>query len=238
MAGHSKWKQIKHKKAALDSKRGKSFTKLIKEITVAARIGGGDPEGNPRLRTLLEKAKEINMPQENSIRAIKKGTGELPGSSYESYMYEGYGPYGIAVIIEVLTDNKNRSVAELRHVFGSKGGNLAEHGAVNWMFEKMGSIKGPSNGISEDFMLEKLLDFDIDDITISDDTYYITCNPKSLEDIKQTLLSENIKVESTEIEWVAKNTVKLEKSQEENAINFLNEIEDLEDVQNVYTNLE
>lgn len=237
MSGHSKWSQIKHKKAILDSKRGKAFTKLIKEITVAAKIGGGDPNGNPRLRTLLDKAKEINMPTENAIRAIKKGTGELPGTHYEQYMYEGYGPGGIAVIIEVLTDNKNRSVAELRHAFSIKGGSLAETGAVNWMFEKMGLIKAKANGISEDEMLEKLLDYEVSDITLDDDTFFITCLPKSIEEIKKALSKDNIKVESADIEWTAKNPLKLDAAESEKALDFLSFVEDLEDVQNVYTNL-
>ncbi len=238
MAGHSKWKQIKHKKAILDSKRGKAFTKLIKEITVAAKIGGGDPNGNPRLRTLLEKAKEINMPIENATRAIKKGTGELPGVSYEQHTYEGYGPSGIAVIVEVLTDNKNRSVADIRRIFTQKGGNLAEHGAVNWMFEKKGIIKAKSNGITEDELLEKLFDHDISEISLDEGTFFITSDIKSIENIKEALSKLGLQVLSADIEWVAKNSLKLDEVSQEKAYEFLNEIEDLEDVQNVYTNLE
>ena len=141
MSGHSKWSTIKHKKAALDSKRGQAFTKLIKEITIAARLGGGDPNGNPRLRLLLDKAKALNMPMDNAKRAIQRGTGELPGVNYEEYNYEGYGPYGFAVIVETLTDNKNRTVSELRRIFSSKGGTLAESGAVSWMFERLGVVR-------------------------------------------------------------------------------------------------
>jgi len=234
MSGHSKWATIKHKKAILDSKRGKAFTKLIKEITVAARVGGA--ENNPRLRTLLEKAKSINMPIENATRAIKKGTGELPGVHYEQYMYEGYGPGGIAVMAEVLTDNKNRSVAELRHTFSAKGGSLGETGAVNWMFEKMGVIKAKTN-MSEDELLEKMLDFDIADITLDEGMFYITCNPKSLDEVKQALINLKATVESAELEWTPKTVMQLDDEKSEKAYDFLTELEDLEDVQNVYTNL-
>ena len=166
MSGHSKWSTIKHKKAALDAKRGKAFTKLIKEITIAARLGGGDPTGNPRLRLLIDKAKEINMPTENTMRAIKRGTGELPGVSYEENTYEGYGPNGIAVIVDTFSDNKNRTVSELRHIFSSKGGNLAEHGAVSWMFEKMGVVKANDGSMTEEKLLETLIDYDINDIKV------------------------------------------------------------------------
>lgn len=239
MSGHSKWSTIKHKKAIVDSKRGKAFTKLIKEITVAARIGGGDTSGtgNPRLRTLLEKAKAINMPLDNAVRAIKKGTGELPGVHYEQYIYEGYGPEGIAVIVETLTDNKNRTVGELRHAFTSKSGNLAETGAVNWMFEKMGALKGKADKLTEDDLLEMLLDFDIADLSIDEGTFFITCNPKSLDLVKQALINKNINVESAELEWTPKTTVKLDELASEKAYEFLTYIEDLDDVQNVYTNL-
>ncbi len=164
MSGHSKWATIKHKKAKEDAKRGKVFTKLIKEITVAAKAGG-DPAGNPRLRTLLDNAKEVNMPQENVTRAIKKGTGELPGVSYQSQMYEGYGPGKIAIIVDVLTDNKNRAVADLRHLFVRKGGVLAENGAVQWMFDRMGIIRGSGSNVTEDKLIELLLDYDVKDIS-------------------------------------------------------------------------
>lgn len=239
MSGHSKWSTIKHKKAVVDAKRGKAFTKLIKEITVAARIGGGDTSGmgNPRLRTLLEKAKAINMPMENTVRAIKKGTGELPGVNYEQFMYEGYGPDGIAVIVDVLTDNKNRTVGDLRHAFSSKGGNLAETGAVNWMFEKMGVIEGKANNLKEDDLLEMLIDFDIADISLDEGMFFITCNPKSMDAVKKVLTDKNISVESAELEWTPKTTIKLDDAASEKAVEFLSHIEDLDDVQNVYTNL-
>ncbi len=238
MAGHSKWANIKHRKAAQDSKRGKIFTRLVKEITVAAKTGGGDPSTNIRLRTLIEKAKEANMPLDNLKRAIQKGTGELPGAAYEEMMYEGYGPHGMAVIVEVLTDNKNRAVADVRHAFTSKGGSLAEGGAVSWMFSKTGVVRATGTGATEDDILEKLLDFDVADITQEDDTFVITCNPRSLEEIKGVLEKAGLKVESAEMEWVASNKTTLSEEQQEQAFTFLNALEGLDDVQNVFTNLE
>lgn len=237
MAGHSKWANIKHKKAKEDAVRGKAFTKLVKEITVASRVGGGDPNGNPRLRTLVEKAKDINMPQDNIKRAIQKGTGELPGVSYEHHMYEGYGPGGMAVMVEVLTDNKNRAIAEVRHVFTKKGGNVAENGSVNWMFSQKGVIKATGGSLTEDQLLEKLLDFDVEDIKKTEDLYFIFCNPKALEEVKTGVTQAGLKVESNEIEWVAKDTAQLSDEDEEKAFEFLEMLENLEDVQNVYSNI-
>lgn len=238
MSGHSKWATIKHKKAKEDAKRGKVFTKLIKEITVASRSGGGDINANPRLRTLVEKAKEANMPQDNMMRAIKKGTGELPGMAYESHTYEGYGPGKIAVIVEVLTDNKNRAVAELRHIFSRKGGILAEGGAVSWMFERLGSLRASGKKTTEDELLEALLDYDIKDINIEEGTEVeITCAPKALEDVKKTLQSLGFKIEHAEVEFVASNLINLTGEEEQRAHEFLEAVEDLDDVQNLYTNL-
>lgn len=237
MAGHSKWKQIKHKKALLDAKKGKQFTKLIKEISIAARAGGGDPSGNPRLRFLLDKAKEINMPQENSVRAVKKGTGELPGQQYEGITYEGYGPHNVAVIVEVLTDNKNKAIAELRHVFSRNNGRVAETGSVSWMFARAGVIH-VTGAQSEDQLLELLLDYDIQDIEQDENTFIITCDPKSLEEVKNALSKHGLKVTEAELEWLAHNMVSLSDEQEQKALDFLQALEELEDVQNVYTNLE
>lgn len=236
MSGHSKWSQIKHKKAIVDSKRGKAFTHLIKEITLAARMGGGDPTGNPRLRLLLEKAKEINMPLDNTQRAIKRGTGELPGVSYEPITYEGYGPGGIAVVIDTLTDSKNRTVAELRHIFSIKGGSLGETNSVSWMFEKLGVLKVPGK-VSEDALLETLLDFDIKDIKVDEQFAHIFCEPRALEPVKQALIAAGYKVETAEIEWAAKNNTSLPEEQAEKAYDFLSALEDHDDVQNVFTNL-
>ncbi len=215
MSGHSKWSTIKHKKAKEDAKRGKSFTKLIKEITVAARIGGGDPEANPRLRLLMDKAKEVNMPLENTMRAIKRGTGELPGMSYERYLYEGYGPAQSAALIEVLTDNKNRAIAELRAVFTRKGGTIAENGAVSWMFDKLGVIRVPNQGLSEDELIDKLLAHEVKDVYPEDGVFVITCDMKALEEIKQALVTSGLTVESAEIEWVPNTVLDLEDTSEE-----------------------
>jgi YebC/PmpR family DNA-binding regulatory protein len=237
MSGHSKWSTIKHKKAALDAKRGKIFTKLIKEITVVARAGGGDPNANPRLRTLVEKAKAANMPQENLMRAIKKGTGELPGVHYESQTYEGYGPSGIALIVEVLTDNKNRSVGELRHAFSAHNGNLAEGGAVSWMFEKCGVVRINKDAFTEDQLLELLLDYDIKDIHQQDEVFVINCDVKSLDVVKQALSKAGAHVQEAELEWVAKELLELDDEASKKAYEFLEEIEDLDDVQNLYTNV-
>lgn len=236
MAGHNKWSQIKHKKAKEDSKRGKAFTKLIKEITVAARDGGGDPAGNPRLRSLLEKAKEINMPIENAQRAIKKGTGELEGAQYEEYVYEGYGPHGIAVIIDSLSDNKNRTVADLRHLFSKHGASLAESGAVSWMFAKQGVIRA-TGSLSEDELLEQLIDFDVQDIKREDDLITIIADMKSLEEIKALMKNNAMHIESAEPEWVAQNTIDLQEKEIDDAIKFLEILEDHDDVKSVYTNL-
>jgi YebC/PmpR family DNA-binding regulatory protein len=237
MSGHSKWSTIKHKKAELDAKRGQAFTKLIKEITVAARLGGGDPSGNPRLRLLLDKAKKMNMPIENAKRAIQRGTGELPGVSYEEFTYEGYGPNGVAVMVETLTDNKNRTVSELRHLFSSKGGTLAESGAVNWMFERMGVIRAQDGNITEEKLLEDLLDYDINDIKAEGNQFSIYCNMKSLDAVKSAVEKLGMKVEEADIEWVAKNTTSLEDEQANKVFEFLEALEDHEDVKNVYANL-
>jgi YebC/PmpR family DNA-binding regulatory protein len=237
MSGHSKWSQIKHKKAKEDAKRGKAFTKLIKEITLCARSGGGDPNGNAKLRLLIDKAKEINMPQDNIVRAIKRGTGELPGVNYEQFMYEGYGPYGIAVILDVLSDNKNKAISEIRHLFAIKGGNLAEAGAVSWMFERLGAINSPSSNIGEDDLLEKLMDYDIKDIKQDSNGTTIYCDVKSLEAVKKAVELAGLKVESAEPEWVAKAPMTIPEEQAEKAYEFLSALEDQDDVQNVYTNL-
>jgi len=237
MSGHSKWSTIKHKKAKEDAKRGQAFTKLLKEITLAARMGGGNPDGNPRLRLLIDKAKAINMPLENTQRAIKKGTGELPGVSYEPFTYEGYGPYGTAVMIDTLSDNKNRTVAELRHAFAMKSGNLGENGSVSWMFERLGVITCAANSLSEDDMIELLLDYDVKDVKIEDGMFTINCNMKAIDQVKKAIEDKGLKVEEAEFEWVAKTPVELSDEQSEKVYEFLEALQDLEDVQNVYANL-
>ncbi|MBM3886308.1 YebC/PmpR family DNA-binding transcriptional regulator [Candidatus Dependentiae bacterium] len=237
MSGHSKWATIKHKKAKEDAKRGKVFTKLVREITVAAREGGPDPEGNPRLRLILEKAKAVNMPADNIQRAIKKGSGELGGDAYVAHTYEGYGVHGTAVMIETLSDNKNRTVADLRHIFAKMGGNLAENGAVSWMFEHKGVVRGTSD-VSEDVLLEKLLDVDIDDLTKHDESVVITCKLPDLDEVKKAAEAAGVKVEQAQMEWVAKSSIEIaEEEQEQQVFKMLEALEDLDDVQNVYTNL-
>ena len=239
MAGHNKWSQIKHKKAKEDSKKGKAFTRLTKEITMTARTGGGDPAHNAHLRLLLEKAREINMPQENSIRAIKRGTGELPGISYEAITYEGYGPEGIAIIVETLTDNKNRTVADMRRLFSSNGGRLAETGSVNWMFEKKGVVNGMLHDISEDGLLEQLIDADltIDDVQVDDLFLSVVCEPKDLMKVKNALENLHVKIDDAAIAWVAKGKINLPDDIAQKAYEMLEELDNHDDVQNVYTNL-
>lgn len=237
MSGHSKWANIKHRKAAQDAKKGKIFTRMGKELSIAAKQGGGDLDSNFKLRTLVDKARAANMPLDNITRAIKRGTGELPGVTYEEQTYEGYGPEGVAVIVECLTDNKKRTVAEMRHAFLVGNGNLAEHGAVSWMFEKKGVVRANTNGQSEDYFIEKLLDFEISDIEIDDNTVSVIALPKHLEEIKKTLQDAGHAVESAELEWVANNPVDVASEKEHKVISFLEALEELDDVQNVFTNM-
>ena len=238
MSGHSKWSTIKHKKAKEDAKRGKVFTKIIREIMVAAREGGGDLSANPRLRDIIDKAKSANMPQENITRAIKKGTGELEGVSYESITYEGYAPGGIAVIVEVLTDNKKRAIAEIRHIFTKLEGNIGESGSVSWMFEHKGVIRISAKGLAEDDIIEKLIDYNVEDVIVIDDVATIICSIKDLDSVRKGIKESGFTIESFGIEWVPKNKVSVEKkSDEERIYKFLEALEDLDDVQNVYANL-
>lgn len=237
MAGHSKWANIKHKKAKEDAKRGKEFTKIVREITIAAK-SGGDPAGNPRLRHLIEKAKDLNMPQDNIQRAIKKGTGELPGVMYEAITYEGHGPSGTAIMIETLTDNKNRAVADLRALFVRNGGHLAETGAINWMFERLGIVRAHATPTTtEDQLFETLIDFDIKDISIADGIITVSMPVPSLHDVTEAIKNMGLKVDESQIEWVAKTLITLDPEAEEKAFNLLEKIEEYDDVQNVYTNI-
>lgn len=238
MSGHSKWSTIKHKKAKEDAKRGKIFTRLIRELTVAARDGGGDPNSNSRLRMIIDKAKAANMPQDNIVRAIKKGTGEIEGVQYEEVRYEGYGPNGIAVIVETLSDNKKRTVAAVRHIFSKMGGNLAETGSVSWMFEHKGVIRVSAAGLSEDELLEKLLDYNVEDVVVIDGVASIMCAMGDLEEVKKGVEKEGLKVESADIEWVAKDKITPESDDQEAKIyKFLEALEEIDDVQNVYANV-
>jgi YebC/PmpR family DNA-binding regulatory protein len=240
MSGHSKWAQIKHKKAVVDAKRGKIFSKIAKEITVAARLGGGDPDGNPRLRTVLENAREVNMPGENIKRAIMKGTGELPGVSYEESMYEGYGPGGTAILLEVLTDNKNRTVPEIRHIMTKNGGNLGEAGCVAWMFEKKGYILVEKTKIDEDSLMSAALEAGAEDMKNDpgEDSYEIITAPEDVNKVKAALEAGGIPVSLAEITMLPKSYVALDGKSAEQIIRLVDALEDHEDIQNVYTNFD
>lgn len=238
MAGHSKWKQIKHKKAKTDAHRGKIFTRLIKEITVAARMGGGDETANPRLRSAIAAAKTANMPMANIDRAIKKGTGELPGVSYDEVMYECYGPGGCALLVECLTDNKNRTVAEVRHIVSKHAGSMGETGSVAWMFERKGEITLSTEGHSEDELMEIALEAGAEDLSIEAGVALITSQPEDLESVKQALESRQIEIESAEIAMVPKNTIAVEGKEAEQVIRLMESLEDHDDVQNVYSNFD
>jgi YebC/PmpR family DNA-binding regulatory protein len=238
MSGHSKWHSIKHKKAAADAKRGKIFTSLIKEITVAARTGGGDADGNPRLRTAVLAAKAVNMPAENIKRAIQKGTGELPGQSYEDATYEGYGPGGVAMLVEAVTDNKNRTVSEIRHVFAKHGGNLGETGCVAWMFHKKGYIVVEKSRIDEDSLLNIVLDAGADDMKESGGTFEIYTAPESYEAVVDALKKSNIETASSEISMVPQSYTKLEGKAAQQMIKLMEALDDHEDIQKVHANFE
>ena len=240
MSGHSKWAQIKHKKASADAKRGKVFTTIVKEISVAARLGGGDLSGNPRLRTAIEKAKEVNMPSDNIKRAIMKGTGELPGVSYEETVYEGYGPGGVAILIEILTDNKNRTSSEIRHIMSKNGGNLGEAGCVSWMFEKKGYIIIEKTKIDEDTLMSVALDAGTEDMRNDpkEDNYEIITMPENMNNVKATIEASGIPVSLAEITMLPKSYATLDKKQAEQMIRLIEALEDHDDVQNVYTNFD
>jgi YebC/PmpR family DNA-binding regulatory protein len=238
MSGHSKWATIKHKKGATDAKRGKIFTRLIKEITIAAKGGGGDPDGNPRLRTAIAAAKAENMPADNIKRAIQRGTGELEGVSYEEITYEGYGPGGVAVIIDVLTDNKNRAVSEIRHAFSKNGGNLGAEGAVAWMFTKKGVIVISKDAASEEKITEVVLDAGAEDLSDEGDTWEVLCAPADYEAVTNALKAANIKPEHAEVTLIASTYTKLEGSQANAMMRLLEVLEDLDDAQNVYSNFD
>lgn len=236
MSGHSKWATIKRKKAALDAKKGKIFTKLIKEITIAAKQGGGDPAGNPRLRLAIDNAKAENMPAENIERAIKKATGELEGVTYYELTYEGYGPAGVAMLVEVATDNKNRTVAEVRHIFSKHGGSLGETGSVAWMFERKGVITVPKQDKSEDDILAIVLDAGADDLQTEEEFYEITTSVESFEAVRKALQENNLKVDNASLQWIAKNTIEVKGEDAEKVMKLIEALEDCDDVQNVYSN--
>ncbi len=236
MSGHSKWSTIKHKKGAQDAKRGKIFTKLIKEITVAARMGGGDPDSNPRLRTAVAAAKAENMPKDNVTRAIKKGTGDLDGVNYEEIIYEGYGPGGAAVIVETLTDNKNRTVAEIRHMFSKANGNLGANGCVAWMFEKKGIFIVDKDKSDEDTLMEVTIDAGAEDVRDEGDTFEILTEPEDFESVKEALDNASVSYHDAEVTLLPQNPTKLEGKDAESMFKFMLALDDSEEVQKFYTN--
>lgn len=235
MSGHSKWATIKRKKAALDSKRGKIFTKLIKEITIAARAGG-DINGNPRLRLAVDNAKAQNMPMDNIERAIKKATGELEGVTYHELTYEGYGPAGVAVLVEVATDNKNRTVAEVRHLFSKSGGAMGETGSVAWMFDRKGIITLPAAGQKEDDVMEVVLEAGADDLTTQEEYFEVQTAIENFEPVRRTLVDKNFAIENASLQWIAKNMIEVKGEDAEKVVKMIEALEDLDDVQNVYSN--
>ena len=238
MAGHSKWKQIKRKKAVTDSRRAQFWTKLIREITVAAKAGGGDPGGNPRLRKAIDDAKAANMPNENIERAVKKGTGELGGASYEEFTYEGYGPGGTAILIEGSTDNPNRTVAEIRHAFSRNGGNLGSSNSVAWMFDRKGQIVIPAGNTPEDKALEDALDAAASDFSKDGEFFVVTTEPHTFHAVMDALKAKGYRPDSAELEMVPKNLIRVEPGEGHRMLKLIEVLEDLEDVSKVFTNLD
>ena len=239
MSGHSKWSTIKRKKGANDAKRGKMFTKLIKEITIAAKMGGGDPEGNPRLRSAVTAAKGENMPKDNIDRAIKKGTGDLGGAIYEEILYEGYGPGGVAVLVETMTDNKNRTVADIRHFFAKSGGNLGESGCVAWMFDQKGTITVAKEGTTEEEMMDLALEAGAEDVVEEDDSFQIITAPEAFNDVVEQLEKAKITFTEATISMIARNTIDVtEEKAARSLLRLLDNLEDHDDVQKVHANFD
>jgi len=238
MSGHSKWHSIKHKKAAADAKRGKIFTKVIKELSVAARMGGGDPDSNSRLRKAIADAKGVNMPADNIKKAIMKGTGQLEGVSYEEMTYEGYGAGGVAIYVETLTDNKNRTVSEIRHIFSKNGGNLAESGCVAWMFKRKGYIVVEKSNAAEDKLLDIVLEAGAEDLREDGSNYEIFTEPDDYEAVIKSLSDNDIETAASNLGYIPKNYVKLEGKQAQQLLRLMEELEDHDDVQNVWANFD
>lgn len=238
MSGHNKWSTIKHKKGAADAKRGKLFSKLIKEITVAARMGGGDQDSNPRLRTAVAAARAANMPKDNISKAIKRGTGEIEGAAYEEITYEGYGPGGVAVMVEALTDNKNRTVAHVRFCFEKYNGNLGETGCVSWMFDKKGLIVVTAEGLDEDTVMELALESGAEDVTSDGDTFEITTQPADFEMVRAAVEEKEWKIELAEVTFIPQNTVKLEGKKADQMLKMMDLLDDSEDLQRVHANFD
>jgi|TARA_B100000408_G_scaffold135919_1_gene125373 YebC/PmpR family DNA-binding regulatory protein len=237
MSGHSKWSTIKRKKGAADAKRGAVFTQVSKDIALSAREGGGDPEMNPALRLAIKKAKASNMPSANIERAINKGTGNLPGVKYENYVYEGYGPGGVAIMMEVMTDNKNRTVPDIRHIMSKNGGNLGESGCVNWMFEKKGTITLDKKGVDEDEVLEKSLELGADDFTSDNDVIEITTSPEAFGDVSGGLEKEGYEIEG-EVGLIPINFVNVSGADAQQLLQLLEKLEENEDIQKVFSNFD
>jgi YebC/PmpR family DNA-binding regulatory protein len=238
MSGHSKWATIRRKKAVIDAKRGKTFTRLIKELMIATRQGGSDPDGNPRLRLAIDNAKSANMPADNIERAIKKAAGELEGQQITEMMYEGYGPGGAAIVIEAATDNKNRTVQEVRHWFSKIGGNMAESNAVVWMFEHKGIITVKREGKTEDDMMEILLDAGADDFVTEEEIFEIRTSLEDFETVRRVLIDKNLNIENASLQWIPKMHTQVGKDDVEKFEKLIEALEDIDDVQNVYTNAE
>mgnify|MGYP001334536432 FL=1 len=238
MSGHSKWATIKHKKAATDAKRGKIFTSIIKEITIAAREGGGDPESNPRLRQAIANAKSANMPSDNITRAIKKGMGELPGVNYEETIYEGYGPAGVAIMMACLTDNKKRTVANIRHLITKYGGNLGENGSVSWMFDKKGQITLKANSVDKEKVFEDALEVGAEDFEVDGDFIIISTDPSDIMSVLDALEEKGYEIESANIDMVPKNLQNVDSDKEQSVITLLEALEDHDDIKAVFTNFD
>ncbi len=238
MSGHSKWAQIKRKKAKTDQQRGKLFSKLIREITTAARVGGGDPKGNMRLKAAIEEAKSVNLPADTLRRAIQKGTGELPGEAYEEVTYEGYGPGGVALMVRVLTDNKNRTAPEIRHAFTKFGGNLGEVGSVGWMFERKGLVLVEASRVDEDELLALALEAGAADLRRADSVFEIATEPAQLEAVRRVLEEKGVPLQSAEVTYVPQSTIRLEGKEAQQVLRLVEGLEELEDVQKVYANFD
>lgn len=238
MSGHSKWATIKHKKAATDARRGKVFTKIIRELTIAARVGGGDPNSNPRLRTAIAAAKNENMPNDNIERAIQRGTGQLEGETLDEVMFEGYGPGGVGVLIQVVTSNRNRIVSEIRHLMSKNGGNLAESGAVGWMFHRKGDIVIPKEQADEEKMMSIVLDAGADDLRDDGSTWEVISPPEAMEKVRDALVAAGIKPASAEVAWLPQNYVKLSGPQAQQMLRMVEALEDHDDVQQVFANFD